>query len=320
MMPQSPRHVHHSSNVMKPSPSFWHVTKAPLMSSHERLLLMPGTTSPVIAGVGWTVRSSVTGRGRPESNSAISVQKTSMPRSEPAPSTSPPTLPNWSLVPVMVVASLTHADSKCALSAAERLRSASRHSGSFSTIFLYLKSASRLALTRMFFCSIESRHPGSGSVGSLCPTSPSIGLARARAIMTRHSKNSAMSSELLPCSAVLPSVAPARLSDLLTWNVSSTWSARKKMLLMRFILKSSVASSQSSAMSVSSVCWMVIAESAEPEPAEPLLAYWAKIDFSSPKDRWKMPNISSSHSGKPYTCERSILDHVLMSALCSASS
>jgi hypothetical protein len=76
---------------------------------------------------------------------------------------------------------------------------------------------------------------------------------------------------LSPASAPLPFLT--RESPLSTSYVSSTWSARVKMPLIRAILNASVASSQSSERFVSSVDCIVIAALAEPEPAEPLLAY-----------------------------------------------
>ena len=63
-----------------------------------------------------------------------------------------------------------------------------------------------------------------------------------------------------------------RWSAALSLKVSSTWSARMKIVLMRAIWNCGVAKSQSRARFVSSVDCIVIAVPALAEPAVPLLA------------------------------------------------
>ena len=149
MVPQSARQSRNSSkpivSISAPA-SPWHVTKAPLQSSHERFEWTLGRKRPVMLGVGVTFLSSATTR------SLISSQKTSIPSVEPAPSSSPPALPNWSAVPVIVVASRAHT-LKLGLERLLARRLTRATSGSFSMIFFILASALRRPLARMFFSS-----------------------------------------------------------------------------------------------------------------------------------------------------------------------
>ena len=104
----------------------------------------------------------------------------------------------------------------------------------------------------------------------LWPTDPNFGFIFWRPSITRHSKNSCSSRPWSPPLAVSP--VTTRLSAADTLNVSSTWSARLKMLITRVMLKASFDSWQSSARFCSSVCCIVIAAVALALPAVPLLA------------------------------------------------
>ena len=77
------------------------------------------------------------------------------------------------------------------------------------------------------------------------------------------------------------SVASAQ-SSARSVSLSSTWSARVKMLLMRAVPKSSVIRPQSSANVVNSDICIVSSADMLVEPAVLLLEYCEKIDESSP--------------------------------------
>ena len=72
--------------------------------------------------------------------------------------------------------------------------------------------------------------------------------------------------------ALAVSPVTTRLSAAETWKVSSTWSARLKMLITRVMLNCAELSPTSSARFCSSVCCIVSAVAADAEPAVPLFA------------------------------------------------
>mmetsp|Transcript_24932 Transcript_24932/g.50078 ORF Transcript_24932/g.50078 Transcript_24932/m.50078 type:complete len:263 (+) Transcript_24932:1122-1910(+) len=126
MWPHNPKHTTNSSNiiVVEPSsaPADWHVTNAPLASSHDKLEWRFGSGWPCTIGVGSTVISLVTLRSNSSSqNFSMLIISDSSP-------------------PAVMFESAFAAATNAFCRAARRGRSTSCTSGSFSTIFLTLAS------------------------------------------------------------------------------------------------------------------------------------------------------------------------------------